>query len=272
MPVYTVATSTLTESDETTVPSATESTAPEHTAASRFRSPRYVVGPALALIAIVVVAWFAAQPDAPVAGTKPFVAVLPLLTLTSSAEEQRMATGLIEAIITDLARLKNLSVMAHSSVLGMTSESVSLISLRKDYDATHVLRGSVRHKAPLVMVNIHLIDTSNGRIVWAYRDEHLIDDSTLYEESEMARQIASSMAGVVESDEEALIRRGPSTDLVSLALYREAMTVMNTLRSFSGDERAHHVRAAPRLRPGLPRGRGGCRFHPHRRSDGPLEP
>jgi adenylate cyclase len=55
-PVYTVATSTLTESGETTVASATEPTAPEHTAASRFPAPRYFVGPALALIALMMVA------------------------------------------------------------------------------------------------------------------------------------------------------------------------------------------------------------------------
>jgi tetratricopeptide (TPR) repeat protein len=43
----------------------------------------------------------------------------------------------------------------------------------------------------------------------------------------MALQIAGSMSAVVEPNAEALIRRGLSTDVVSLALYREALTVMN---------------------------------------------
>ncbi len=226
VPAYTVATSAPKEPAETTSPPEVEPATTEPASARKLRPPQLVWG-GLVLAAILVVGWVAMRSDVSGTRAKPFIAVLPLLTLTSGAEEQRIATGLIEAIITDLARMKNLSVMAHSSVLGMSSERVSLVSLREDYGATHVLRGSVRHEAPAVKANIHLIDTTTGRIVWAYRDEHLIQDPVLKAESEMALQIAVSMSAVVESDEEALIRRGPSTNLVSLALYREALTVMN---------------------------------------------
>lgn len=231
LPVYNVATSASTEPDETTVPRTPEPAAPEQRAAHRFRSPQLFLGASLVLIAILMVGWLATRPGGPNPDpglrNQPFVAVLPLLTLTSSEEERRIATGLIEAIITDLARLKNLSVMAHSSVLGMSGENVSLVSLREAYGATHVLRGSVHHEAPSVRIYIHLIDTTTGRIVWAYRNEQLLQGTTLKLESDVALQIASSMSAVVESDEEALIHQRLPTDFVSLALYREALTVMN---------------------------------------------
>jgi tetratricopeptide (TPR) repeat protein len=109
----------------------------------------------------------------------------------------------------------------------MESDAISLVSLREEYGATHVLRGSVHHEPPVVLANIHLIDTATGRIVWAHRNEQFIDEATMRVESRMALQIAASLSAVVNSDEEALINRGLSTNLLSLALYRQGQSVMN---------------------------------------------
>ena len=60
--------------------------------------------------------------------------------------EDRLAAGLVEAIVTDLAKLSGLSVMAHASLLNLDSRSPDLATLRQNFGATHALRGSLEHE------------------------------------------------------------------------------------------------------------------------------
>lgn len=231
VPVFTApASSPAAESKPTITPAPAAHEHIAQHAGPRFASTTHMFWLGLGLVAVLLAGWLATRPAQPVHGraidTKPYVAVLPLVTLTASGLELRLATGLIEALITDLARLRNLSVMAHSSVLGLDSENPSVVALRDDYGATHILRGSLEHEASTVRTNLHLIDTSTGRIVWAYRNDQILDESILQLESKIAFQIATSMSALVDSAEALPISGRPSTDLVTLELYRQAMIAM----------------------------------------------
>jgi hypothetical protein len=80
----------------------------------------------LAILAVVAGFWMTAVYDqqSPTAGvqqfplpasTQPFVAVIPLTPVTGDVMEKRLSVGLTESIISDLSKLKGMSVMASTS-------------------------------------------------------------------------------------------------------------------------------------------------------------
>jgi len=79
-----------------------------------------------------------------------FLMVLPFVTLANDSMEDRLAAGLVEAIVTDLAKLSGLSIMAHASLMNLDSQSADLDALRRKYGSTHALRGSLEREGDLL--------------------------------------------------------------------------------------------------------------------------
>lgn len=51
--------------------------------------------------------------------------------------------ALSESLVTDLSKLSELSVLAHSSMLNLDKEPVSVEKIRAQLGASHILRGSL---------------------------------------------------------------------------------------------------------------------------------
>jgi adenylate cyclase len=98
-----------------------------------------------------------------------FLVVLPLVTLSDAPLESRLAAGLQEAIITDMAKLSGLSVMAHASLMNLDPRSPDLNRLKREFGVTHALRGSLEQEDDQIRVNVQLIDIGNGATIWAER-------------------------------------------------------------------------------------------------------
>ena len=163
------------------------------------------------------------QPAAPFA--KPFVAVLPLTAISDDPLENRLAVGLVEAIIIDLSKLSGLSVMAHASMLELGGRSMTVNSMRHEFGATHVLRGSLLLDEDTVRVNAQLIDTATNVTVWADRLDAKIGRS-LELEDKLASQIADSLSVRILPDELKRVRRQHTNNRESIILFRQAFTVL----------------------------------------------
>lgn len=134
------------------------------TSASTASPKRKLLLPGSAILLAIIVlfaGWFffvkerlAAPGEDPNQSSGAFLAVLPLATHTGDSGENRLAAGLVEAIVTDLAKLSGVSVMAHASLLNLDSQSTNLAHIRSKYGATHALRGSLEHDGELIRVNI----------------------------------------------------------------------------------------------------------------------
>ena len=100
---------------------------------------------------------------------KPSIAVLPFDNLGGDEATGRLADGLTEDIITDLARFRDLDVIARNSTEVYKGKPVDVRQVGKDLDVGYVLEGSIQRQGDQVRVTAQLIDASTGAHVWSDR-------------------------------------------------------------------------------------------------------
>jgi len=139
-------------------------------------------------------------PAAPATGELPFtegprVAVLPLENLTRDPEQLAMTVGLSEELVTELTRFQDIAVVpCHLAQQPPGSPSDSL-ELARGVGARFLLRGAVRRDAESVKVSAQLIDTRDGRQIWADASTHTAEASELISTQEqIAQEVVSSIA------------------------------------------------------------------------------
>lgn len=163
--------------------------------------------------------------DNPAQSSKLFLAVLPLTTHADDPMEDRLAAGLVEAIVTDMAKLSGLSVMAHASLLNLDERSVNLDAIRRDFGATHALRGSLEREDDLIRVNVQLVDLDNNTTIWADRLDGNVQN-ILDLEDVLADRIVNHLAVNVSRYEQARLSNRHTGSPEAFALYRQALVLM----------------------------------------------
>jgi len=151
--------------------------------------------------------------------------VLPLATHSDDPLENRLAAGIVEAIITDLAKLSELSVMAHASLLNLDSRSLDLSTLGREFGATHALRGSLEREGDLIRVNVQLVDILISATIWADRLDGKVQD-LLGLQDVLSERIVTHLAVQISPEEDSLFKRRHASNPEALALYRQALVLL----------------------------------------------
>jgi TolB-like protein len=93
---------------------------------------------------------------------EPSLAVLPFHNLSGDTEQEYFADGIVEEIITALARIRWLSVLARNSSFAYKGQHVDVKRVGRELGVRYVLEGSVRKSANRVRITTQLIDASTG--------------------------------------------------------------------------------------------------------------
>ena len=120
------------------------------------------------------------------------VAVLPFENLSSNPEDQFFAVGIQDEILTKLASLADLKVIARTSTQGYQSKPVDLRTVGRQLNVGRVLEGSLQRSADEIRVNVQLIDTRTNTHLWASSYDRNLDD-VFAVESEVANTIAQQL-------------------------------------------------------------------------------
>ena len=133
-----------------------------------------------------------AEPSAPIT-EQPSLAVLPFQNLSGDPEQEYFADGMVEEIITALARIRWLFVAARNSSFTYKGQNVDVKRVGRELGVRYVLEGSVRKSGNRVRITAQLIDASTGAHLWADRFDGPLEDVF-----ELQDRVASSVAGVIE--------------------------------------------------------------------------
>ena len=120
------------------------------------------------------------------------IAVLPFENLSSNAEDQFFAIGIQDEILTKLASLADLKVIARTSTESYQSRPVDLRTVGRQLSVGRVLEGSLQRSADKVRVNVQLIDTRTNAHLWANSYDRKLDD-VFAVETEVANTIAQQL-------------------------------------------------------------------------------
>jgi TolB-like protein len=156
--------------------------------------PRRTLAAAAVLLTLVLASsiWRLWPGDPPPA-VKPSIAVLPLDDLGGDEATGRLADGITEDIITDLARFRDLDVIARNSTAVYEGKPVDVRQIGTDLGVSHVLEGSIRRQADRVRIAAQLIDARTGAHVWSERWDRPVED-VFAVQSEVAERVANRLA------------------------------------------------------------------------------
>lgn len=147
---------------------------------------------------------------------KPSIAVLPFNNMSSDPEQDYFADGMVEEIITALARIKWLFVIArNSSFTYKGQQALDLKQVGRELGVRYLLEGSVRKGGGRVRITAQLIESEAGTHLWADRFDGPLEDVF-----DLQDRVASSVAGVIEPTLEAAeVKRSTERPTVSLTAY-----------------------------------------------------
>ena len=132
---------------------------------------------ALALAAIV--GWLLLRArSAPAArgGGERSIAILPLQNLGGRPDDEYFSDGMTESLITDLAKVNGLLVIARNSVFPYKNKNVDVRKVGEDLHVRYVLEGSVQRSGDSVRVNAQLVDAATGYHLWAEKYDRPMKD------------------------------------------------------------------------------------------------
>jgi TolB-like protein/tetratricopeptide (TPR) repeat protein len=113
---------------------------------------------------------------APPLPDKPSIAVLPFANLSGDPEQEYFADGMVDEIITSLARIHGLIVTARTSTFMFKGQNADIREIARKLNVRYVLEGSVRKAADRLRIIGQLIDADTGAHIWAGRVEGRLDD------------------------------------------------------------------------------------------------
>jgi serine/threonine protein kinase len=161
---------------------------------ARLRRKHLIIGlAALALlIGVISLALFAYQRAQSSSQLDRAIAVLPFENLSSNTEDRFFAVGIQDEILTKLASLPDLKVIARTSTQGYQSRPVDLTIVGRQLKVGRVLEGSLQRSGDKVRVNVQLIDTRTNAHLWASSYDRKLDD-VFGVETEVANTIAQQL-------------------------------------------------------------------------------
>jgi len=140
--------------------------------------------------------------------TKPSIAVLPFANLSADPEQEYFADGIVEDLITQLSRLRDVLVIARNSTLVFKARTVRVQDVARDLGVRFILEGSVRRAGNRIRLTTQLIDAATGGPIWAERyDRELTDFFQLQDEITKAVTVALQV-NLTEGDTARLAAEG----------------------------------------------------------------
>jgi TolB-like protein len=126
---------------------------------------------------------------------RPSIAVLPFVNSNGEKEQEYLADGITEDIITALIRFRWFSVIARNSSFAYKSKSIDVKQIARDLDVQYLLEGSVRRSGQKIRIFVQLVEATSGKHIWAERyDLELADVFAIQDE------IAERVAGAIEPE------------------------------------------------------------------------
>jgi TolB-like protein/Tfp pilus assembly protein PilF len=119
--------------------------------------------------------------------------VLPLKNLTGNAANDYLSDGITESLITTLSSVPDLKVISRGSAFSFKDKELDPQAAGRLLKTAALLEGSVRQSGDKVRVNVRLVSTADGEVLWANdTNDRAITDIFLIQD-EIARSVTARL-------------------------------------------------------------------------------
>lgn len=162
----------------------------------------------------------------PESGPGATLAVLPFDNLSGDAEQEHLADGMTEDIITRASRLPGLAVVARNSSFAYKGQNPDIRKVGRELNARYVLEGSLRKMGDRVRITAQLIEAASGTHLWSESYDRSLDNIFALQD-EVVDAIADAL-GILTREAE--IDRARTLSIDSL----DDRTLVSRLRTYPG--------------------------------------
>ena len=174
---------------------------------------------------------------------RPSIAVLPFDNMSSNADDDFLADGIAEDILTGLSRVRWLFVISRNSSFAYRGQKIDVKRVAEELGVRYILEGSLRRSGNRARVTAQLIDAADDRHVWAERYDRELEDIF-----DLQDEITETILGRLEPElglaEQDRARRKPPENLDAWDLYLRGQWHLYRFTAEDADEAARYYRAA----------------------------
>ena len=183
--------------------------------------PGVVVGAVLA-VALAVVASLALRARGRSGETgiprERSIAVLPFANLSAAKENEFVAGGLQDAVITQLTKVTDLRVISSQSVRAYAGSAKSARDIGRELGVGRILQASVQRAGDSVRVTAHLVDARRDKDLWANQYERAATDLFALE-NDIALAIVRALQAELTTAERRSLTRPPTRSAEAYVFY-----------------------------------------------------
>jgi DNA-binding SARP family transcriptional activator/TolB-like protein len=188
------------------------------------------------------------------------IAVMPFLDQTvGNGVRGGLADGLAHDVITRLAKLRSLFVIARGTVFALGERSIGPEEAGRMLNVDYVASGWVRRLRGRITVTVELAETRTARIIWTETFDDKLDDAFLILD-EVGNRIVASIASEIEMVERNRAILKPPNSLDAWEAYHCGLWHMYRFTRSDNDRAQHFFRMAVRLDPAFARAYAGLSF------------
>jgi TolB-like protein/Tfp pilus assembly protein PilF len=166
----------------------------------------------------MVMPWGAPEGQSQERADKKRIAVLPFTNLSSDPEEGYFADGMTEELITSLSGVRQLTVIARTSIMGYKGATKKVREIGGELGVGSVLEGSVRKAGNRVRITAQLIDVGTEGHLWAQNYDRQLEDIFAIQ-SEIAEKVAAELKVRLVEEEKRMIELKPTENTEAYTFY-----------------------------------------------------
>jgi adenylate cyclase len=156
----------------------------------------------------------------------PGIAVLPFSNISPDPQDSYFADGLTEELITVLAQLPGLRVIARTSVMQFKSTTKAVSQIGAELGVGSVLEGSVRKSGNRLRITAQLVDARTQGHVWANTYDRELDD-VFAVQANIAKEVAEALRPQLQPGEGSRLRARPPVRPDSYLAYLKGRTLLH---------------------------------------------
>ena len=163
---------------------------------------------------------------------RPSIAVLAFVNLSGDPDQDYLADGVAEDILTALSKLSQLFVISGTTTFTYKGRDVTVKQVAEDLGVRYVLEGSVQRDGEQIRVTAQLIDALSGEHVWAESYDRNVTDLFGIKDEITLNIVANVGSQIALGASELSSRR----DTESLAAWRQFRQGMDGVLQFTREE------------------------------------
>ena len=132
------------------------------------------------------------------------VAVLPLMNLSSDADQDYFADGMTDALITDLGKIGALRVISRTSVMQYKGTKKPLPEIARELNVDAFIEGTVSRSGNHLRITANLLQASPEKHLWAQSYDSEVSDA-LTVEGQLAQSVAREIQVTLTQKERNLL-------------------------------------------------------------------